>query len=122
MDNNTTSGYGTTNDSQGFRQSNVSHPPPYPVSNVDNRPKDTTYPPVSQAYPPVSSAYPDPSAGNLPPSTAPPPYTAIYPPQTTSVSNNTTVVINEPPASRYVNDYTTQVGFNSKTIRLGESV
>ncbi|XP_028405366.1 protein lifeguard 2-like [Dendronephthya gigantea] len=106
---------------------------PYPAYGTDT---NSGYPPVSTAYPPMASAYPPPSAEAYPPTTnayppqassypppmaAPPPYSATAPPyepaQTTQITNTTIVAISNTPSS-YQN-YSPEVGFMSKTVRLG---
>ena len=123
MDSRTTPSYGTPNNPQN--QGHASgYPPPYPVDGIQNNaptapyPPMEAYPPVSTAYPPMSTAYPPPmSTAYPPPTTAPPPYSDAIPNYpTTNVTNTTIVLISQP------DPYIPEVGFNSKTIRLGKFI
>ena len=117
-----TTAYNTNYSAQvvGNPNSNAVYPPPYPVDNfATNNPQgmNAGYAPYSAAYPPVASAYP-------PPVVAPPPYSAAVDPTgpaAPQITQTTTVVVVNQSSPAIVNDFP-QVGFSSKSVRLGEYV
>ena len=94
----------------------------YPPPASGYPPSTNAYPPSENVYPPTTSAYPPPMSSYPPPMAAPPPYTATaqpYEPQTQTTNTTVVVAINNQNASSH-DLWTSQVGFDSKTVRLGK--